>query len=167
MSIWGSFKPASGWTIHAACTAKGLCRLSMATPTWKFLEELDEILPGVQWNRDDGHPLVLETARQMEQYFRGQRRRFEIPLDLHGTPFQLKVWKALRAIPYGETRSYVDIARAVGRPSASRAVGGANGRNPVGIIVPCHRVIAASGALGGFACGLACKKNLLDLERGR
>ncbi|MBI4873264.1 MAG: methylated-DNA--[protein]-cysteine S-methyltransferase [Acidobacteria bacterium] len=139
----------------------------MATPTWRFLEELDETATGVPWTRDDNHPLIRETARQLEEYFRGERRRFEIPLDLRGTPFQLKVWKALRAIPYGETRSYADIARAVGRPTASRAVGGANGRNPVGIIVPCHRVIAASGGLGGFGCGLAYKKKLLAVEANR
>jgi O-6-methylguanine DNA methyltransferase len=164
MSVWGSFRPAAGWTIHAAVTAKGLCRLNMAVKTREFLCELAEAFPGVEWRRDDGHSLIRETARQLEVYFKGELTRFDIPLDLRGTPFQLKVWQALRRIPYGETRSYGELARAVGKPKACRAVGGANGRNPVGIIVPCHRVIAASGGLGGFGCGLAYKRKLLDLE---
>ena len=166
MSVWGSFQPAAGWTIHAAVTAKGLCRLNMAAKTREFLGELAEAFPGVEWRRDDGHSLIRETARQLEEYFKGERTRFDIPLDLRGTPFQLKVWQALREIPYGETRSYGELASAVGKPTASRAVGGANGHNPVGIIVPCHRVIAASGGLGGFGCGLDYKRKLLDLESG-
>ena len=166
MSVWGSFRPAAGWTIHAAVTAKGLCRLNMATKTREFSRELAEAFPGVEWRRDDGHPLIRQTARQLEEYFKGELTRFGVPLDLRGTPFQLKVWQALCEIPYGETRSYGQLASAVGKPTASRAVGGANGRNPVGIIVPCHRVIAASGGLGGFGSGLDYKRKLLDLEAG-
>jgi O-6-methylguanine DNA methyltransferase len=166
MSVWGSFQPAAGWTIHAAVTARGLCRLDMATTNSRFLAELTEAFPGVEWSRDDNHPRIRETARQLAEYFQGKRTRFDVPLDLRGTGFRMKVWRALRQIPYGETRSYGEVARAVGNPKASRAVGGANGSNPVGIIVPCHRVIEASGGLGGFGCGLGYKRKLLDLEAG-
>ncbi len=164
MSAWGSFEPAVGWTIRAAVTAKGLCRLNMAGTDREFLSALAASFPGVSWRRDDSHPVIRETARQLGEYFRGERARFDIPLDLRGTPFQLKVWQALLRIPYGETQNYGELARALGAPKASRAVGGANGRNPVGIIVPCHRVIAASGGLCGFASGLDYKRKLLDIE---
>jgi methylated-DNA-[protein]-cysteine S-methyltransferase len=101
---------------------------------------------------------------QLEQYFSGDRTRFTLPLDLAGSPFQLEVWNALREIPYGDTRSYADIARAVKQPRASRAVGLANNQNPVAIVVPCHRVIGAHGDLVGYAGGLQRKKWLLDHE---
>lgn len=110
-------------------------------------------------------PLLVEAERQVSEYFAGTRQQFDIALDLRGTDFQKRVWAALRAIPFGETRSYADIARTIGQPSACRAVGAANGRNPVSIIVPCHRVVGASGALTGFAGGLEVKRHLLDLER--
>lgn len=111
-------------------------------------------------------PLLIETARQLRAYFAGELREFRLPLDLQGSPFQLSVWRALRAIPYGQTRSYSDIARAVGSPQAMRAVGAANGSNPVPIVVPCHRVIGAGGSLVGYGGGLPLKKRLLELERG-
>ena len=114
---------------------------------------------------DDGHPVLRETARQLVAYFAGTLRRFSVPLDFRGTHFQKRVWAALLAIPFGETRSYGAIARAIGRPGASRAVGAANGRNPISIIAPCHRVIGANGALTGFAGGLAAKQRLLEMER--
>ncbi len=101
---------------------------------------------------------------QLRDYFKGRRRRFNLPLAPHGTAFQLKVWQALRNIPYGETVSYGDIAREVGNPKAGRAVGGANARNPIPIIIPCHRVIGSDGALTGFGGGLIIKQRLLDLE---
>ena len=115
--------------------------------------------------RDDGHPALVETRRQLGEYFAGARTTFTVPLDPVGTPFQRAVWAALCDIPFGETRSYGEVARAVGRPTAFRAVGAANGRNPISIITPCHRVIGATGALTGFAGGLAAKRLLLDLER--
>jgi O-6-methylguanine DNA methyltransferase len=102
--------------------------------------------------------------RELEEYFAGQRRQFEFRLDLRGTEFQLACWKALLRIPYGETRSYADIARAVGRPKGFRAVGLANNRNPVAIVVPCHRVIASDGTLCGYGGGLDVKRKLLELE---
>ncbi len=108
---------------------------------------------------------VLATAaRQLDAYFAKRRTAFDLPLAAPGTAFQRAVWAALVAIPFGETRSYGDIARAVGRPTASRAVGAANGQNPIGIIVPCHRVIGASGALTGYAGGLERKRWLLAHE---
>ena len=106
-----------------------------------------------------------KVARQLEEYFAGERQVFEIPLDLHGTPFQLKVWQELRQISYGTTISYGQLAQRIGQPKASRAVGLANGSNPVSIIVPCHRVIGANGALTGYGGGLRNKQALLDLER--
>jgi len=102
--------------------------------------------------------------RELAQYFSGQRREFSFPLDLRGTEFQLACWRALLAIPYGETRTYADIARAVGRPRGFRAVGMANNRNPVAIVVPCHRVIASDGTLCGYGGGLETKRKLLELE---
>jgi methylated-DNA-[protein]-cysteine S-methyltransferase len=111
------------------------------------------------------HPILLETEHQLRAYFAGALKRFSIPLDFNGTDFQKDVWAALLSIPFGETRSYGEIARQIGRPSASRAVGAANGRNPISIIAPCHRVIGSTGALTGFAGGLAAKEALLRLER--
>ena len=108
--------------------------------------------------------ILLETERQLLQYFSGQRQSFELPLAPQGTPFQKSVWQALRAIPFGSTHSYQDIARTIGNEKAVRAVGLANSKNPISIIIPCHRVIRASGYLGGYAGGLECKKFLLALE---
>lgn len=115
--------------------------------------------------REDGaHPVLLQTQRQLEEYFAGTRRQFDVPLDFAGTDFQKEVWQALLTIPFGQTRSYGEIARQIGRPAAVRAVGAANGKNPVSIIAPCHRVIGATGALTGFAGGLEAKQTLLALE---
>ena len=114
---------------------------------------------------DDRHPVLLKAERQLQEYFAGSRRAFDLPLDMRGTTFQKDVWEALLAIPYGETRSYGQLAKQLGRPSASRAVGAANGRNPISIVVPCHRVIGSSGKLTGFAGGLDVKARLLDMER--
>jgi methylated-DNA-[protein]-cysteine S-methyltransferase len=114
---------------------------------------------------DRAHEPFAEAAAQLQEYFAGQRTDFDLPLTLAGTPFQRQVWDALRAIPYGRTVSYGQLAQRLGRPSAARAVGLANGRNPVGIIVPCHRVVGAGGALTGYGGGLERKRQLLDLER--
>ena len=110
------------------------------------------------------HPLLGEAARQLNEYFGGERRTFTVALDPHGTAFQKRVWDALLTIPFGETRSYAQIAQQIGEPTAYRAVGAANGRNPLSIIAPCHRVIGTNGALTGFAGGLATKQKLLALE---
>jgi len=111
------------------------------------------------------HPILVATAGQLRSYFDGGRRTFDLPLDWRGTAFQREVWAALLTIPYGETRSYGALARAIGRPAASRAVGAANGRNPLSIIAPCHRVVGSTGQLTGFAGGLKAKATLLALER--
>ncbi|WP_319424458.1 methylated-DNA--[protein]-cysteine S-methyltransferase [Burkholderia plantarii] len=109
-------------------------------------------------------PVLLEAARQLSEYFSGQRGRFDVPIRFRGTAFQQKVWRALLEIPFGETRTYGEIASRIGSPRAVRAVGAANGRNPISIIAPCHRVIGASGDLTGFAGGIDAKKTLLALE---
>jgi methylated-DNA-[protein]-cysteine S-methyltransferase len=110
------------------------------------------------------HPVLIETERQLKEYFEGQRTSFSLALDAVGTEFQKEVWKALSTIPYGETRSYGDIARQMGNVKAVRAVGAANGRNPISIVVPCHRVISSTGDLTGFAGGLEAKAALLSME---
>lgn len=106
-----------------------------------------------------------KVLRQLTEYFSGSRVKFQIPLDLEGTPFQIKVWKALQRIPYGRTAAYREVAQQVGKPLASRAVGAANGKNPISIIVPCHRVIGVDGKLVGYGGGLRIKKALLTHER--
>ena len=126
-------------------------------PTRVRLEEMVE---------DERHPILVETERQLGEYFAGKRKEFSIALDMRGTQFQKDVWELLLSIPFGETRNYGQLARQLGNPQATRAVGAANGRNPISIIVPCHRVIGASGKLTGFAGGLDIKAHLLALERG-
>ena len=109
-------------------------------------------------------PLLVEAVRQLEAYFRGELREFQLPLDFEGTEFQKRAWRQLLTIPYGQTRSYSQIAKAIGSPQAIRAVGAANGANPIAIVVPCHRVIGANGKLVGYGGGLPLKKRLLELE---
>ncbi|KMQ60144.1 cysteine methyltransferase [Chryseobacterium angstadtii] len=116
--------------------------------------------------RDDEHPLLLQTETQLKEYFENKRTTFDIPLDFRGTEFQVKVWEALLKIPYGITKTYGELAKLLGDIKAVRAVGGALNKNPVSIIVPCHRVVGASGKLVGFAGGLENKSILLDLEQG-
>ncbi len=123
-----------------------------------------ELAPGDSEAADSGDPLLAKCARQLQEYFAGERRHFDLPLAPRGTTFQHAVWQALADIPYGELRSYRDIAQALGKPKAVRAVGAANGRNPLPIVVPCHRVIGSDGSLTGFAGGLAMKRQLLALE---
>ena len=140
----------------------------------------DQALVAVMWDNEDHkrvrlaelieniqHPMLLKVKQQLEQYFAGQRQQFNLPLDFQGTDFQQQVWRALLTIPYGETRSYKDIALQIGNQKAVRAVGAANGRNPISIIAPCHRVIGSGGALVGFAGGLDKKQILLSLEQGQ
>ncbi|MBH2002220.1 MAG: methylated-DNA--[protein]-cysteine S-methyltransferase [Moraxellaceae bacterium] len=138
----------------------------------------DQALVAVMWDNEDHkrvrlaeliedrqHPMLLRVKKQLEEYFAGQRQQFDLPLDFQGTDFQQQVWQALLTIPYGEKRSYKDIAVQIGNEKAVRAVGAANGRNPISIIAPCHRVIGSSGALVGFAGGLDKKQILLSLEQ--
>lgn len=120
---------------------------------------LAELIENVQ------HPILLETQKQLNEYFEGQRQVFDLPLDFEGTEFQQKVWQALLTIPFGETSSYKQIAEQIGNVKAVRAVGAANGKNPISIITPCHRVVGANGKLVGFAGGLENKDVLLQLEQ--
>jgi len=150
--------------VAAFATRTGKCSLRVTTGE-RGLEtlELNPVEPS-ECPCDDHHPVVRETMRQLAAYFAGELMEFDLPLAPKGTDFQKGVWKALVEIPYGETRSYSEIAQRVGKPAAMRAVGAANGRNPIGIIVPCHRVIGSSGKLVGYGGGLPMKRMLLDLE---
>jgi methylated-DNA-[protein]-cysteine S-methyltransferase len=162
MSIHEEVQPAMPFTIYESpfgpltlvAGADGLRRLFFP----RRAPALDE--------RDHDPQRLPAASEQLEQYFRGERHDFDIPLALEGNSFELSVWAALCEIPYGETVSYGQIARALGHPDAPRAVGAANGRNPVAIIVPCHRVIGANGSLTGYGGGLERKRFLLDLEAG-
>lgn len=116
--------------------------------------------------RRDTHPVLMTTSRQLAEYFAGDRREFTVALDVVGTEFQIGVWRALTSIPYGDTLTYGELATNLGNPEASRAVGAANGRNPTSIVVPCHRVVGANGALTGFAGGVEKKAWLLGHEQG-
>ena len=151
----------------------------IASPVGKLkLVSSDDGLAAILWERerprrvplDSGteggnHPVLVEAERQLNEYFGGRRKSFALKLDFNGTSFQQKVWQALLTIPFGETRSYREIARQVGNPAATRAVGAANGRNPISIVAPCHRVIGSTGKLTGFGGGLEAKAYLLTLER--
>jgi methylated-DNA-[protein]-cysteine S-methyltransferase len=129
-----------------------------------FRDDDPSLVPLTPLVEQPNHPILLETERQLGQYFAGERKSFTVPLDFNGTEFQKKVWEALLTIPFGETRSYGEIAQQLGNPTASRAVGAANGRNPISIIAPCHRVIGSNGKLTGYGGGLDTKEMLLALE---
>ncbi len=151
---------------------------TLASPVGELkLVAKDSRLAAILWENDKPHrvrlgpmheapdnPILVRATQQLEEYFAGTRSRFELELDFAGTEFQKKVWQALLTIPFGQTRSYSQIAEQIGHPSAVRAVGAANGKNPISIVTPCHRVIGASGKLTGFAGGLAAKERLLTLE---
>lgn len=130
--------------------------------TISFQDGSHPVRPAVEWRRTK-EPF-REAIAQLDAYFAGKLRRFELPLAAEGTPFQREVWSALRTIPYGQTVSYRELACRLGRPLASRAVGAANGRNPIPIVIPCHRVVGADGSLTGFGGGLEIKRRLLALE---
>lgn len=155
-TAWGSFLLAS--------TDKGICRIQFLRDHAEDFFSCWKKSPGIRGNPDKTS--LQDAARELKEYLSGRRRGFESPLDLRGTPFQLKVWEQLRRIPYGETASYGEIAKAVGVPKGARAVGMANNANPVLLMVPCHRVIGSSGALAGYRYGLDLKQKLLHLEKG-
>jgi O-6-methylguanine DNA methyltransferase len=148
--------------VYVASTEKGVCMVDFLKPEKAFLKELKKQFPG-EIVKDDRRNRAVLT--QLKKYLKGELRRFNCALDLQGTPFQKKVWSALAKIPYGKTRSYQDITHLIGHPRAFRAVGNANGSNPIPLILPCHRVIESNGGLGGFGHGLKVKKQLLDFER--
>jgi methylated-DNA-[protein]-cysteine S-methyltransferase len=152
----------------------------MSSPVGRLtLVATDHGLAAILWEHDrpgrvrldvgaevNDHPVLVETERQLEEYFAGRRTLFALKLDATGTAFQRQVWNALLTIPFGETRSYGQIARQIGNPSAVRAVGAANGRNPLSIVIPCHRIVGSTGALTGFAGGVDVKAHLLAFESG-
>lgn len=149
--------------IVAGATDAGLCLLEFAHRR-SFAARIQRLARQVGAVTERPHPLLDTVENQLDDYFARRRRRFHLPLLLAGTPFQEKVWRALRAVPYGETISYAELAGRVGSPGGSRAVGRANGENPVAIVVPCHRVVRADGSLGGYSGGLDRKRRLLALE---
>ena len=150
-------------TLVVVGSSKGICRICFSVQSFRDLSPWFQrhfsCLPEEGWQ-----PPIGEAIEQLTQYFEGKRRDFELPLDLRGTSFQLGMWKQLLKIPYGSTASYGEVARRMGNPGASRAVGSAAGSNPVSIVVPCHRVIGQDGSLVGFGGGLAIKKQLLGSE---
>ena len=139
-----------------AASAQGLCGL--------YFPEHRHFKGPQSWLASEDHPYLLEAATQLDDYFAGRRQAFDLPLDLAGTPFQRKVWEQLLQVPYGATTSYGLLAQAAGSGHAVRAVGTAIGRNPLSIIIPCHRIVAGNGALAGYAGGLERKRSLLALE---
>lgn len=146
--------------IFVAKRREAVCRVDIGRDEGDFVEEL---------SKRGGEPIsskkmLREEFRQLEEYLAGKRRRFSLPLDMRGTTFQLRVWRALLGIPYGETRSYAQVARIVKRPKAHRAVGNAVAANPIPIIIPCHRVISSNGDVGGYSCGVHIKRKLLRIE---
>ena len=143
--------------LFLAASSRGLVRLEFEGRVQKI--DSDEV------QLRESKTALAPYVRELDEYFSGSRRAFSFPLDLRGTQFQLACWRALVEIPYGETRSYRDIAEAIGHPLAFRAVGMSNNRNPIAIVVPCHRVIASSGSLCGYGGGLDIKRKLLDLEQ--
>jgi len=149
--------PSPVGALFLAASTQGLVRL-------EFEGRVQKLNPGTI-QLQESEAALASYLHELNEYFAGGRREFSFPLDLRGTEFQLACWRALLAIPYGETRSYRDIAEAIGHPHAYRAVGMSNNRNPVAIVVPCHRVIASSGSLCGYGGGLDLKRKLLDLER--
>ena len=144
--------------LFLAASEKGLVRL-------EFEERVQKLNARIQLQESKNH--LAPYLAELEEYFAGYRRSFSMAVDLRGTPFQLACWQALLAIPYGEIRTYADIARTIGHPKAFRAVGMANNRNPIAIVVPCHRVIATGGSLCGYGGGLDIKRQLLDLEQAK
>jgi len=150
--------------VHIAASEEAIVQVSIGISRRGFLDLLEGRF-GVRARQFADHELIWAATAQLKEYFAGQRRRFRLPLALEGSPFQMRVWQALQQIPYGQTRSYQELARAIGAPRAARAVGAANGANPIAILVPCHRVIRSGGELGGYSAGRRLKQFLLDLER--
>ena len=148
--------------VFVASTERGICMVDFLKSEKDFLRRLKERFPG-EIIRDDRRS--KNVLNQIKKYLKGELQRFDCKLDFKGTTFQKKVWSALAKIPYGQTRSYKEIARSIGYPKAFRAVGNANGRNSIPLILPCHRVIESNGGLGGFGHGIEIKRRLLDFEK--
>jgi len=151
------------WTFHLAATAAGVCCITLPNETFSTLEQwVAKHVPGATLVHDEQK--LNPFMEQLQAYLNGQRKVFTLPLDFKGTPFQVRVWRTLLEIPFGETGSYSQIAAGIGHPTAVRAVGSANGANPIPIVVPCHRIIGKNGTLTGYRGGVAMKAELLRLE---
>ena len=148
--------------VFVASTERGVCMVDFLKSEKVFLKRLKERFPGKIIKDDRKNRNVLN---QLKKYLKGELQRFDCKLDFKGSPFQKRVWLALAKIPYGQTRSYKEIAQAIGHPKAFRAVGNANGQNSIPLIIPCHRVIESNGGLGGFGHGIEVKRRLLDFEK--
>jgi len=158
--LYGSTVSWEGWTFRILSSRRGLCRIELSPASFEELAQRCSVrvIPD-----DSPNTSAIE---QIHEYFQGVRRRFDLVVDLHGTPFQRDTWDATSAVPYGETTTYGEIARRIGRPRAARAIGQALGANPLPIVIPCHRVVGSSGDLTGFGGGLPLKERLLALENG-
>jgi methylated-DNA-[protein]-cysteine S-methyltransferase len=175
MNQWTAITGPGPFRLLIAATPRGLLRVWLTGDRARFESELHRLTPGENWREASWQAgreappsgLLADAARQFNEYFDGRRTSFDLRLDMRGTPFQVRVWKALLEIPFGETCSYGQLAARIGAPKAVRAVGAANGRNQLPIVVPCHRVIGADGSLHGFTGGLHLKQALLDLEGRR
>jgi len=161
--VYNSFDISIG-QMFAACSSKGLCRLNLSAVDIRRFNNWADRTFDTPVMENGSSPYIQEAVEQVNEYLNGKRRSFSIRLDLRGTVFQRRVWQALLQIPYGRTVTYRDVAAAVDNPRAVRAVGQANNKNPVAIIVPCHRVIGSDGSLVGYGGGLELKKRLLKLE---
>ncbi len=148
--------------VFVASTERGVCMVDFLKSEKTFLKKLSDKFPGKLIRDDQKNRNVLD---QLKKYLKGDLKRFDCKLDLKGTSFQKKVWTALSRIPYGQTRSYKEVAQAIGHPKAFRAVGNSNGQNSIPLIIPCHRVIESNGGLGGFGHGVKVKRLLLDFEK--
>ena len=149
--------------VFVASTERGVCMVDFLTSEKDFLKRFKKRFPGEMVKDDRKNRNVVN---QLKKYLRGNLKRFDCKLDFNGTPFQKRVWSALARIPYGQTCSYKEIAQTIGHPKAFRAVGNANGQNSIPLIIPCHRVIASNGGLGGYGHGIGVKRRLLELEKG-
>ncbi len=163
MAVWTLIdSPAGG--VGIAATTQGVCRISVGVAARRFAAELRREFPGRTWRREPADPALAEALHQVREYFAGERREFDLPAVQEGTPFQRAVWFAVRRIPWGQTASYSDVAALVGRPLASRAVGNAMNLCRLGLVVPCHRVVAAGGKAGGWGGDDRVKLWLLRFE---
>lgn len=163
MAVWTT-TPSCAGRICLAATVYGICRLSVGVPARNFERSLKKDFPGKDWREDASSPVLAAACQQLEAYFEGGLKSFNVPLDLSGSPFQRAVWEAVRQIPWGEARSYQAVAAMVGRPRAMRAVGNTMNACQVSILIPCHRVTGAGGRIGGWGGDIRGKKWLLEFE---
>jgi O-6-methylguanine DNA methyltransferase len=162
-TVWWSEVESRFGTFGVASTSRGLLTMLLPRENPNHQAIIRKLSPGAVIVQDDGHN--AEAVQQLREYLAGERQEWNLTLDMRGTPFQVAVWKAVYDVPYGQTVSYGEIARKIGNPAAVRAVGAANGANPLPPVVPCHRIIGSNGKLTGYGGGLPLKQKLLDLER--